>query len=111
MIDLKSLLSEIVTRLEQAKENGLKPEFVPSAAEYKVKVPAGDASYLIRLKEEKKGVSVATFLAGRQQHRVMMPEASLNDALRVHSSGYHYRLRQILALRQYCPSSSLCTAC
>jgi hypothetical protein len=84
MMDLKSLFLEIVTRLEQAKENGLKPEITPSQpTEYNIKIPAGDSSYLIRLKTEQKGVTVNTFLADRPQHQAIMPEASLNDALRV----------------------------
>jgi hypothetical protein len=84
MIDLKSLFLEIVTRLEQAKDNGLKPEITPlQSTEYNIKIPAGDSSYLIRLKTEPRGVSVNTFLAERPQHQATMPDASLNDALRV----------------------------
>jgi hypothetical protein len=84
MIDLKSLFLEIVKRLEQAKENGSKPEIIPSQpTEYNIKIPAGDLLYLIRLKKEQKGVTVHTFLADAPQHQATMPEAILNDALRV----------------------------
>jgi hypothetical protein len=83
MTDLKSLFLEIVTRLEQAKENGLRPEIIPSSAEYNIKVPSGDALYVIKLKEAQKGVTVDTFVADRPQREAIMPEASLNDALRV----------------------------
>ncbi len=38
MIDLKGLFSEIVVRLEEAKENGSKPEIIPSAKEYSIKI-------------------------------------------------------------------------
>ena len=83
MIDLKSLFLEIVKRLEQAKENGAKPEITPSPAEYSIRIPAGDSLYAIKLKEEQKGVAIETFIANRPQHQARMPEASLNDALRV----------------------------
>ncbi len=83
MTDLKSLFLEIVMRMEHAKENGLKPEIIPSSAQYDIKVPAGDSSYVIKLKEAQKGATVDTFLADRPQHQAVMPEASLTDALRV----------------------------
>lgn len=83
MIDLKGLFLEIVTRLEQAKEKGVKPEITPSPAEYNIRIAAADLSYVIRLKEEQKGVTVDTFVSKRPQHQATMPEASLSDALRV----------------------------
>jgi hypothetical protein len=83
MIDLKGLFSEIVKRLEQSKEKGLKPEIIPSTREYNIKIKEGDVTYLIRLKEERKAVTVDTFQADSPQHHLIMPEASLNDALRV----------------------------
>lgn len=83
MIDLKGLFSEIVKRLEQAKENGLKPEIIPSTKGYNIKLAEGDLIYLIRLKEEQEAVTVDTFQADSPQHHVIMPGASLNDALRV----------------------------
>jgi hypothetical protein len=83
MIDLKGLFFDMVTRLEQAKGSGLKPEITPSPAEYSIRIPAGDSSYVIRLKEQQKGVTVSTFLADKPQLQATMHEASLNDALRV----------------------------
>jgi hypothetical protein len=83
MIDVKSLFSEIVSRLEQAKEKGLRPEIIPSPKEYNIRIQEGDSTHAMKLKEEEKGVAIDTFLADRPQHHAIMPEASLNDALKV----------------------------
>ncbi len=83
MIDLKGLFSEIVKRLEQAKTHGSKPEIIPSTKEYNIKITESDSTYLIRLKEQQQEVTVDTFQADRLQHHVIMPEASLSDALRI----------------------------
>ena len=83
MIDLKGLFSDVVKRLEKAKEQGLKPEIIPSPKEYNIRIAEGDSTYIVKLKDEQKGVTIDTFLADRPQHQAIMPEASLNDALRV----------------------------
>ncbi len=82
-MELISLFSEIVKRLEQGKANGLKPEIIPSPNQYNIRILEGDSSYVIRLKEEQRGTTVDTFMADKAQHHVIMPEASLNDALKV----------------------------
>jgi hypothetical protein len=82
-MDLKNLFDQIVSRMERAKEKEIRPEITPSPGECTITIPEKEKPYSITLKKYDHGVTVNTELAGKPQHQLMMPGASLQDALRV----------------------------
>jgi hypothetical protein len=82
-MDLRNLFDQIVNRMERAKEKEIRPEITPSPGECTITIPEKEAPYIISLKKYDHGVTVNTQLAGQPQHQLLMPGASLQDALRV----------------------------
>jgi hypothetical protein len=82
-MDLKNVFDQIVNRMQRAKEKDIRPEITPSPGECTVTIPEKEAPYSIILKKYAHGVTVNTQLAGKPQHQLLMPGASLQDALRV----------------------------
>ena len=82
-MDLRNLFDQIVNRMERAKEKEIKPEITPSPGECTITIPDKEAPYRITLKKYDHGVTVNTQLSGKPQHQLLMPGASLQDALRV----------------------------
>ena len=82
-MDLRNLFDQIVNRMERAKEKEIRPEITPSPGECTITIPEKEAPYAITLKKYDSGVTVNTQLAGKPQHQLLMPSASLQDALRV----------------------------
>ena len=82
-MDLRNLFDQILNRMERAKEKEIKPEITPSPGECTISIPEKESPYTITLKKYDHGVTVNTQLAGKPQHQLMMPGASLQDALRV----------------------------
>ena len=83
MKDLKNLFDHIVHRIQHAKEQDVRPEIIPSPGECTITIPDKEAPYRITLKKYDHGVTVNTQLSGKPQHQLLMPGASLQDALRV----------------------------
>jgi hypothetical protein len=82
-MDLKDLFDQIVNRMERAKEKEVRPEITPSPGECTIAIPEKEAPYRITLKDYPNGVTINTQLGGKPQHQLLMPGASLQDALRV----------------------------
>ncbi len=82
-MDLRNLFDQILNRMERAKEKEIRPEITPSPGECTIAIPEKEAPYSITLKTYDHGVTVNTQLAGQPQHQLLMPGASLQDALRV----------------------------
>ncbi len=82
-MDLRNLFDQILNRMERAKEKEIRPEITPSPGECTITIPEKEAPYTITLKKYDSGVTVNTLLAGKPQHQLLMPSASLQDALRV----------------------------
>jgi hypothetical protein len=82
-MDLRNLFDQILNRMERAKEKEIRPEITPSPGECTITIPEEEAPYSITLKKYDSGVTVNTELAGKPQHELLMPGASLQDALRV----------------------------
>jgi hypothetical protein len=82
-MDLKNVFDQIVNRMERAKEREIRPEITPFPGECTISIPEKESPYSITLKKYAHGVTVNTQLAGKPQHQLMMPGASLQDALRV----------------------------
>ncbi len=82
-MDLRNLFDQIVNRMERAKEKEIKPEITPFPGECTITIPEKEAPYSITLKKYPNGVTVNTQLGGRPQHQLLMPGATLQDALRV----------------------------
>ncbi len=82
-MDLRNLFDQIVNRMERAGEKETRPEISPSPGECTITIPEEEAPYSIMLKKYGSGVTVNTQLAGKPQHQLLMPGASLQDALRV----------------------------
>ena len=82
-MDLKNVFDQIVNRMERAKEKEIRPEIIPSPGECTIAIPEKEAPYSITLKKYAHGVTVNTQLADKPQHQILMPGASLQDALRV----------------------------
>ena len=82
-MDLKNVFDQIVNRMERAKEKEIRPEITPSPGECTISIPEKESPYIITLKKYGHGVTINTQLAGKPQHQLMMPGASLQDALRV----------------------------
>ncbi|MGB6064053.1 MAG: hypothetical protein WBG50_04560 [Desulfomonilaceae bacterium] len=82
-MDLKNVFDQIVDRMQRAKEKEIRPEITPSPGECTISIPEKEAPYSITLKKYSHGVTVNTQLAGKPQHQLLMPGASLQDALRV----------------------------
>ena len=68
--------------MERAKEKGIKPEITLSPLECTITIPEKEAPYSITPNKYDHGVTVNTQLAGKPKHQLMMPGASLQDALR-----------------------------
>ena len=82
-MDLRNLFDQIVNRMERAKDKEIRPEITPSPGECTITITEKGAPYRITLKKYDSGVTVNTELAGKPQHQLLMPGASLQDALRV----------------------------
>jgi hypothetical protein len=82
-MDLKDVFDEIVRRMQRAKEKEIRPQISPSPGECIIIIPGKESPYSIMLKEYPHGVTVNTQLADKPQHQILMPGASLQDALRV----------------------------
>jgi len=82
-MDLRNLLDQIANRMERAKEKEIRPEFTPSPGECAITIPEKESPYSITLKKYPNGVTVNTRLGGKPQHQLLMPGATLQDALRV----------------------------
>jgi hypothetical protein len=82
-MDLKDVFDEIVRRMQRAKEKEIRPQISPSPGECIINIPEKELPYSIMLKEYPHGVTVNTQLADKPQHQILMPGASLQDALRV----------------------------
>ncbi|MGO9569687.1 MAG: hypothetical protein ACLP5H_19320 [Desulfomonilaceae bacterium] len=82
-MDLRNLFDQIVNRMERAKENEIKPEITPSPGECTISIPEKESPYSITLKKYPNGVTINTQLGGKPQHQLLMPGATLQDALRV----------------------------
>jgi hypothetical protein len=82
-MDLKNVFDQIVNRMERAKEKEIRPEISPSPGECTVAIPVKEAPYSIKLKKYPNGVTINTQLGGKPQHQLLMPGATLQDALRV----------------------------
>jgi len=79
----ENLFDRIINRIQRAKEKGVRPEITTSPGEYIITIPEKETPYRIILKNYAHGVTVNTELAGQPQHQLLMPGASLQDALRV----------------------------
>jgi hypothetical protein len=82
-MDLRNLFDQILNRMERAKDKEIRPEITPSPGECTITIPEKEAPCSITLKKYDSGVTVNTLLAGKPQHQLLMPGASLQDALRV----------------------------
>jgi len=82
-MDLKNVFDQIVNRMQRAKEKEIMPEINPSPGECTITIPEKEAPYCITLKKYDHGVTVNTQVAGKPQHQLLMPGATLQDALRV----------------------------
>jgi hypothetical protein len=82
-MDLKDVFDEIVKRMQRAKEKEIRPQISPSPGECIINIPEKKLPYSIMLKEYPHGVTVNTQVADKPQHQILMPGASLQDALRV----------------------------
>jgi hypothetical protein len=81
-MDLKNLFDQIVNRMQHPKHKAIRPEIDPSPGECIITIPE-EAPFTITLKNYAHGVTINTQLAGKPQHQLLMPGASLQDALRV----------------------------
>jgi hypothetical protein len=82
-MDLKNVFDQIVSRMERAKEKEIRPEITPSPGECAITIPETESPYTITLKTYPHGVTINTELGGKPQHQLLMPGATLQDALRV----------------------------
>jgi hypothetical protein len=82
-MDLKNLFDRIVARMQRAKEKEIKPEISPSPGECTITIPEKEGSYVIILKQYPNGVTLRTQLGDELRHQLLMPGATLQDALRV----------------------------
>jgi hypothetical protein len=82
-MDLKNVFDQIVNRMERAKDKQIRPEITPSPGECTITIPEKESPYSIMLKQYPNGVTVNTQLSGKPQHQLLMPGATLQDALRV----------------------------
>jgi hypothetical protein len=80
---LKKLFDQIVIRMQRAKEKEIRPEITTSPGECAITIPEKGAPYGITLKKYAHGVTISTHLAGDPEQQILMPGASLQDALRV----------------------------
>lgn len=82
---LKELFDEIVKRLEKAKERNLKPEInrVQGEPEYQINIPGGKSIFEVVIKEYRNGITISTNSSEKAKQQVMMPDATLQEALRV----------------------------
>lgn len=82
-MDLKDVFDEIVKRMQRAREKDIRPEIVRGSGEYTINLSEDKKPFRIGLKEYPHGVTVSTQVADKAEHQILMPGASLNDALRV----------------------------
>ncbi len=82
-MDLKNVFDQIVSRMVRAKEKEIRPEISPSPGECTISIPEKELPYSITLKKYPNGVTINTQLGGKPQHQLLMPGATLQDALRV----------------------------
>jgi hypothetical protein len=82
-MDLKDVFDEILKRMQRARDKEIRPEIIRDPGEYSINLSDDKSPYRIMLKEYPRGVTINTLLSDRPQHQILMPGASLNDALRV----------------------------
>jgi hypothetical protein len=82
-MDLKDLFDRIVKRMERAKAKAIRPEITPSPGECTITIPVKESPYSITLKQYPNGVTINTRLGDEPRHQLLMPGATLQDALRV----------------------------
>jgi hypothetical protein len=82
-VDLKNLFDQIVNRMQRAREKEIRSEITPCRGECTITIPEKKAPFSITLKKYPHGVTVNTYLAGEPQRQILMPGATLQDALRV----------------------------
>ncbi|HMK37507.1 MAG TPA: hypothetical protein VK463_20715 [Desulfomonilaceae bacterium] len=82
---LKELFDELVKRLQNAKQKDLRPEIirVQGEPEYNIRIPGGKSIFEVVLKEYRNGITISTNSSEKAIQQVMMPDATLQDALRV----------------------------
>jgi hypothetical protein len=82
-MDLKNFFDQTVYKMKRAREKEIRPEITPSPGECTITIPEKEAPYSITLKKYDGGVTVYAHLAGKPQHQLLIPGASLQDTLRV----------------------------
>jgi hypothetical protein len=81
--EVKTIFSKIVDALEQAKFNGLVPKITPDGSEYTVELEGKDSLFKIRLGKAQRGALIRTYDGGMPQYEAELPDATVQDALRV----------------------------
>jgi phosphoenolpyruvate synthase/pyruvate phosphate dikinase len=82
-VEVKTMFSGIVEALEQAKFNGLVPQITPDGSEYTVELEGKDSRYKIKLGKAQRGALIRTYDGGMPQYEAELPDATVQDALRV----------------------------
>jgi hypothetical protein len=82
--DIKTLFSEIVTAMEEAKVNGLVPQITPDGSEYTIALETDEPGYTIKLaKGVRRGSLIKTYKRGIPQYETELLDASMQDVLRI----------------------------
>jgi hypothetical protein len=84
MVAIKDLFESILKRAEEAKTHGIKPRLSRSTTEYFITIPQGYKTrlYKILIIQGSKGISVQTYDRGKMEYNELLPETTLEDALK-----------------------------
>ncbi len=85
MVEIKDLFQEILKRADEAKSHGIKPRLSRSKTEYFITIPQGYKTrlYKIIIIQQTEGVTIQTYDRGRMQYNEKLPEATMEDVLKM----------------------------
>jgi hypothetical protein len=85
VVEIKDLFEAILKRAEEAKAHGVKPRLSRSKTEYFITIPQGYKTrlYKIIIIQQTEGVTIQTYDRGRLQYNEKLPEATMEDVLKM----------------------------
>jgi hypothetical protein len=84
-VEIKDLFEAILKRAGEAKAHGVKPRLSRSKTEYFITIPQGYKTrlYKIIIIKDTEGVSIQTYDRGKMQYNERLPEATMEDVLKM----------------------------
>ncbi|HMK37671.1 MAG TPA: hypothetical protein VK463_21550 [Desulfomonilaceae bacterium] len=82
-IHIKDMFDKIVAALERAKVSGLIPRIDPEGSQYTISLEGSEFQYSVKLVQARQGAAIKTYASGMPQDETELPDASIQDALRI----------------------------